>query len=393
VVDAPANDEQIRPDVARTERITATDHAGRPERVTRSDKKWPFLAIGLGLLALSGCGFVPVVLLLGKPGTSFPGAQRAGKPHTINRPNGSRLYVEVFGREQGPTIVLTHGWSLDRTAWHYAERELAAQFRVVVWDLPGLGQSMGPRDGNYDLEKMADDLALVVQEFGRGPVVLVGHSIGGMIIQILCRLYPQQLGTRIAGIVLLQTTYKNPLNTALGASFWKAIEKPILVPLNHLTVWFAPLAWLSNWQSFLNGSLHVATRIASFSGRQTWGQLNHGAFLAAKAWPAVVARGNLAMTHFDEEEALRDIEIPVLVVRGQHDRMTKPSASERIEQLLPHAVPFTVKAGHLGLWEAHAEVASVITEFARQFVVREGNAASRWTTSSNNLPRKNSLSR
>jgi pimeloyl-ACP methyl ester carboxylesterase len=213
----------------------------------------------------------------------------------------------------------------------------------------------------------AGSLAVVVQEAGRGPIILGGHSIGGMIIQTFGRLHAKQLGPRVSGIVLLQTTYTNPLSTALGAPFWKAIEKPVLAPINQLTIWLAPLAWLSNWQSFLNGSLHLMTRVASFSGKQTWGQLNYGAFLAAQAWPGVVARGNLAMTHFDEQATLPQIDVPVVVIAGHHDRMTKPSASGRIEQLVKHSLPFTVDAGHLGLWETHGDVTEVLREFAARF--------------------------
>jgi pimeloyl-ACP methyl ester carboxylesterase len=233
----------------------------------------------------------------------------------------------------------------------------------VVWDLAGHGKSHGPRNGDYRLEKMADDLGAVLEATTKGPVILVGHSIGGMITQTYCRLYPRQLEKRIAGIVLLHTTYTNPLRTAFLAPLWTAIEKPVLVPLNYLTIALAPLAWLSNWQSYLNGSLHIATRIASFAGSQTWRQLDYGAWLAAKAWPGVMGRANLAMLKFDEELHLRDIEVPTLVIGGTYDRMTKCSASEHMERLLPHAVLATIPAGHLGFWERHSEVADLLTQF------------------------------
>jgi pimeloyl-ACP methyl ester carboxylesterase len=281
--------------------------------------------------------------------------------------------VEAYGSSNLPTVICVHGWSLDRTAWYYVVRVLGSRCRVVVWDLPGLGESRGPKNGDYSLEKMAGDLAAVLEKCD-GSVVLVGHSIGGMIIQTFCRLYPRELGSKVAGIVLEQTTYTNPLNTALGSSFWKAIEAPILVPLNKLTIWLAPLAWLSNWQSYFNGSLHIMTRIASLSGRQTWGQLNHGALLQARAWPAVVSRGNLAMTQFDEQQTLPQINIPVLVVAGENDRMTLPVASERIERLLSHAVPASLKAGHLGLFEQAETLADFIAEFAQRCVPQDGQA-------------------
>ena len=323
----------------------------------------PYVVAGLVLLGLSLGGGWPLILLTGRPRLTEDSPREADRVKEVKRPDGSRLHVECYGVNEGPTLVFTHGWSLDRTAWNYARDALTGKYRVVVWDLPGLGRSHGPANGDYRLEKMAADLEAVVQIAGKGPIILVGHSIGGMIIQTYCRLYPKQLGRRVGAIVFVTTTYTNPLRTALGAAVWRAIERPVLVPLNHLTVWLAPLAWLSNWQSYMNGSLHLVTRIASFAGQQTWRQVHYGAWLAAKAWPAVVARGNLAMLSFDEQKQLPQIEIPVLVIAGSHDRMTKPEASDRIEELVPHAQQIRIDAGHLGLWEHQRELVKMIEEF------------------------------
>jgi pimeloyl-ACP methyl ester carboxylesterase len=327
---------------------------------------WPYLAIGIGCLALSFGGMFPVTLFLGKPGRWKARRTPSGREIRIDRPDGSRLHVEILGKEDGPTLLFTHGWSLESSVWNELVDNLGRRYRIIVWDLAGLGRSKGPTNGDFSLEKMAGDLAAVAENSGKGALILVGHSIGGMIAQTFCRLHAKQLGTVVAGIVLLHTTYTNPLRTALGRTFWKAIEQPILVPLNYVTIWLAPLAWLSNVQSYLSGSLHILTRIASFSGRQTWGQLDHGAWLAAKAWPATIARGNLAMLEFDEQNKLPFVDIPVLIIAANHDRMTCPDASERLAELLPHSMEAAVDGGHLGFWEQPEKVCELIAEFAER---------------------------
>ena len=327
---------------------------------------WPFLATGLGLLALSLGGSLPVVLLISRPGGVGSAPKTTRKATFLERPDGSRLHVQEFGVSEAPTLLLTHGWSLESGVWNEVATRLHDRCRIIVWDLPGLGQSQAPRNGDYRLEKMADDLAAVVDFAGKGPLVLVGHSIGGMIVQTFCRRHSERLGSDVSGIVLLHTTYTNPLHTALGSSLWRALQEPILRPLNHLTIWLAPLAWLSNWQSYLNGNLHLMTRFSSFTGQQTWGQLNYAAWLAAKAWPAVIARGNLAMVEFDEQETLPAIDIPALVIAGRHDRMTKPEASERLAELLGNSVESAVESGHLGFFERPAEIAELLAEFAER---------------------------
>jgi pimeloyl-ACP methyl ester carboxylesterase len=338
----------------------------RQERDQRLHRARIFLTSGIVLLAFSGFGFLPVGLLLGKPGGG-PRSERGGEATVIERPDGARLHMEAYGPRGGLTLVFTHGWSLDSTAWYYVREALSKRFRVITWDLRGLGKSRGPADDNYEIERMADDLGAVLQNAGQGPFILVGHSIGGMITQTFCRLMPGQLGSRVVGIALVHTTFTDPVKTAIAAKLLRAIETPILVPLNYLTIVLAPLVWLSNWQSYLNGTMQAITRFSSFSGRQTWGQVNYGALLAAKAWPAVVARGNLAMTRFEEEAALRDIDIPALVIAGQYDRMTRPGAGHRIAEELPREALFTIRSGHLGIWEQHQEVAALITEFAERF--------------------------
>ena len=359
------------------ERHTVPDAAREDDaRMVVNDVKvrhnWPFLAAGIGMLAISFGGFMPVSFLLGKSGDSTPRVIDPGQVIKVDRPDGSQLHVEVFGANEKPTIVFTHGWSLNSSCWGYQQRALAKRFRIVLWDLPGLGQSKGPPSGDYSIDKMARDLEAVVQVAGKGPIILVGHSIGGMITQTLCRLLPEMLGPRVAGVVLLHTTYTNPLRTAFLAPLWTALEKPLLVPLNYLMMWLAPLAWLQNLQSYLNGSLHIATRISSFAGEQTRQQVEYGARLFIKAWPGVVARGNLEMLRFDELGTLPDVDIPVLVIGSKYDRLTKCEASEEMENKLAQGVLATVPAGHLGLWEQHTEVNQLLIEFVERLTDHKG---------------------
>jgi len=362
VVDRESNRLTSADEPPPADRLEVEPNRAEADRDTQGG--WPYLTAGLVLLGFSFGGFLPVLPFLGKPKLSEPNSERTGRVQKLDRPDGSRLHVEVYGPENGQTIVLTHGWSLDSTAWYYLKKQFGDRYRLVVWDLPGLGQSKGPENNDYRIEKMADDLdAVVAAVAGGGKVILVGHSIGGMITQTFCRLYPAHLRARVQGIVLLHTTYTNPLRTAWLAPVWTALEKPVIIPLNHLLIWLAPLAWLSNWQSYLNGSLHISTRFTSFAGDQTWGQVDYAAKLAVKAWPAVLARGNLAMLGFDEQATLPNVDVPILIVGGDHDRMTVRQASDRLDQLAQLSAETTIPAGHLGFWEKNEQFAEILAEF------------------------------
>lgn len=280
--------------------------------------------------------------------------------HFVRGPH-VKIQAYVYPNDQGPVYLLTHGWSLNHTIWNDILPSLLSRGEVITWDLRGLGRSDRPSDNDYSLEAMANDLAAVLQLAANRPVVLVGHSIGGMIAQTFCRLHSDQLGSRVTGLVLVDTSYTNPVRTAWGASLWQALQKPVLEPLLHLTIWLSPLVWLSNLSSYWNGSTHWTTRFTSFAGKQTWRQLDKACRLSAWASPAVMARGMFGMLHFDEQATHPAITIPVTVVSAMNDILTLPEANQHIVTSVPlgQFVPLD-PGGHMSLLENAQPVAAAI---------------------------------
>jgi len=152
------------------------------------------------------------------------------------------------------------------TEWNYLKKELAGDFQLIVWDLPGLGRSTRPTNRDYSMENLSRDLEAVLGLTSDRPAILLGHSIGGMITLTFCRLFPEALRARVRAIALVQTTYTNPVRTTKMASLFTALERPVIVPLLHLTIGLSPLVWLSNWMSYLNGSAFLSTKSSGFAG-------------------------------------------------------------------------------------------------------------------------------
>jgi pimeloyl-ACP methyl ester carboxylesterase len=327
------------------------------------------LMLGIAMLLYSVLGRY-LVLLMRRPAADDPRSKRAGEELRIKGPDGSELQVEIYGMEQRPTLLMTHGWDLDATAWYYQKKNLSKRFRLVLWDLPGLGKSSQPADGHYSLERLAQALRVVLARTGGGrPVVLVGHSIGGMTLLTFCRLFPELLGREVAGIVFVNTTYTQPLNTVTAGRLLRAIQKPILEPLLHLTIWLYPLVWLMNWQSYLSGSSHRAISSAFFSGHESWRQLDFAAYFAAKMSPAVLAKGILAMLRWDETATLPHINLPTLIITSDADRVTLPEASRAMAASIPGAQLVQVSpAGHLGFLEQSKCYDAAIADFAARCV-------------------------
>lgn len=338
-----------------------------------SNEETAFLAIAVGLilLALFGGAIIRGILRLTRSGeASFEkdDPEVSAEPvaeQRIRRPDGSELHVEFYGPEEGIPIVLTHGWGLHGAEWNYFKRELADRFRLIVWDLPGLGESTRPTTRDYSLENLAKNLEAVLALAGGKPAILLGHSIGGMIMLTFCRLFPKALGSRVLGLVLTHTTPTNPVRTTSGAAFYTAIETPVLKPLMYLTIALSPLVWLMNWLSYRNGTAHLSTQSSSFCGTETWSQIEFATHFQPQASPAVLARGMLGMMRYDATATLADITVPTLVVAGDKDSTTIPKASEQIRAGIPHARLITLSpAKHLGLIEHHEEYAAAVREFA-----------------------------
>ena len=318
---------------------------------------------GLGLLAWSFGGGRLVVLALIRGGHAPMTARTAS--HEVVAPDGSKLHVETSGLASGPTIVLTHGWGLNSTAWGDAKQKLGARFRIVAWDLPGLGRSGQPADGAYSLDRFAQALGAVVESAGDGPVLLVGHSIGGMTTQTFWRSASEKARARVAGIVLVDTTHEDPSKTMLLSGLWQVLKAPLIKPLMHMTVLLSPLAWASSWQGYLGGSSQLVMRLTGFGRYATRGQVDLTARLAAKGSPAVQAKGNLAMLNWRVTETLPSIPVPTLVLTGARDIVTLPAASRTIAAAVPDARLVEIEGcGHMGFMEAHDSYNAEIEAFA-----------------------------
>jgi len=318
---------------------------------------------GLGLFAWSFLGSRIVPLLIAKRDTRRTMAQRAGG-QIIASPTGSSLYVETHGPTGAPIIIFTHGWAMDSTFWHYAKQDLGDRFRLLLWDLPGLGRSKAPDQEAITLSAFATDLAHLVNFAGR-PAVLVGHSIGGMTIQTLLRDFPQ-LQARLAGVVLLNTTYTNPLKTMVFSSVFEALRRPVLEPMMKLAMALQPLFWAVKWQSYLSGSSHMANRLG-FGKFATRSQLEHTSLLSTRNPPGVLARGNLAMMHWDATDVLTRLRIPALVIGGDLDIITKLEASRELAAESDLATLQAVAGvNHMGPMERADVYNTAIAEFALQ---------------------------
>jgi len=280
--------------------------------------------------------------------------------------SGANLQVVRYGADgAGPVLLFTHGWGADRRDWLYAIQSLQPGRSIVTWDLPGLGESSPPANGDYTMPTLARDLDSVVASLGDRPVILVGHSIGGMLNLEYARQFPQKLGGAVRGFVQANTTYTNPVMTKQNAERSARLQEPVFEPLLDLVTWTSPVARALGWFAYQSGLAHLQLASQSFAGAESWEQLDTMARYAYRSSPAVVARGVRAMLDWDATEVLPKIGVPTLIISGDEDVTTLPSASDRMARDIRSAARVSIPdAAHLGPVEQHRAYADAIEGFA-----------------------------
>jgi pimeloyl-ACP methyl ester carboxylesterase len=125
--------------------------------------------------------------------------------------DGLHLDVTTYGPEDAPlTVFLAHCWTLNQHDWHYQVRDLQREFghgiRIITWDHRGHGDSDPVLRAQATIENLALDWSDLIDRLApTGPLVLAGHSIGGMTLMQLAATRPE-LFDRVVGTAFVSTS-------------------------------------------------------------------------------------------------------------------------------------------------------------------------------------------
>ena len=140
----------------------------------------------------------------------------------VTTPDGVPLVAREVGPASAPlTVVFAHGFCLRMGSFHFQRARLTEQWgdqvRMVFYDQRGHGQSGDAPPETYTVEQLGQDLESVLAVMApRGPVVLVGHSMGGMTVLSHARQFPQRYPTRIVGAALISSAAEGVSRSPLG---------------------------------------------------------------------------------------------------------------------------------------------------------------------------------
>jgi pimeloyl-ACP methyl ester carboxylesterase len=309
------------------------------------------------------------------------GLLSADAEHTVTTERGVDLHVEVVephGRDRSKpelTVVFVHGFCLDMGTWHFQRRGLMGlhdpRIRMVLYDQPGHGRSGTAPTDEYDLDQLGDDLATVLDAVvPDGPIVLVGHSMGGMTIMSLAERQPKRFTDRVVGVALMSTSAGRLDDVGLGlpGPLGKA-RKPLMPVLVTGLKWRPEL--VEHGRRAGSDLTYLLTRRYGFGTEHPSPSLvSYVERMNAATSMRVIAGYLTTLSQHDRYAALEVFDgIETLIVYGEEDMLTPPDHSLEMAAALPGAELLPVPdAGHVANME-HAELVNEhLTEFLRRAV-------------------------
>jgi pimeloyl-ACP methyl ester carboxylesterase len=291
-----------------------------------------------------------------------PYGKLRGRPETVLDSTGGQLHVEVHEcvrpNPENITIVFTHGYALNQDCWHYQRRDLQALGRLVLWDQRSHGRSHRSLAQTNTIEQLGRDLASVIEAVApHGPLVLVGHSMGGMTIMQLAITRPELFAARVAGLALLSTSPGGLRDVPLGLPAFAAKPLHRVLPVTAAVLMRnADLVELG--RSRVNDlSLHF-TRLYSFGSAAPPAMADFTHRMLGQTPIGVVAEFLPTLQKHDRHAALRTMAgVPSLVMVGQQDRMTPASHSLDMARRMPRSVlEILPDSGHMMIMEHYEQV-------------------------------------
>jgi 3-oxoadipate enol-lactonase len=227
--------------------------------------------------------------------------------------------------------------------WDGLAAALAPRHAVLRYDHRGHGGSAVPA-GPYTMDELVDDAARLIREWGRGPVVWIGLSMGGMVGQGLAIRHP----ALVKGLVLANTTAQYP---ETAKRLWQqriaAVEAGGMQAVADTVV-----------ERYLHAAYRAAHPNVAHALRE---QLLHTS-------PAGYAASCQAVADVNWLDRLPEIRVPTLVIAGARDEGATPAMAQAIAERIPDAeLSVLAEASHLSVVETPSRVFDAVQRFLLRF--------------------------
>ena len=269
------------------------------------------------------------------------------RPQPLSLP----LHWEVHG-EDGPPILLLHGFGTNGYTWARWVTELAKAHRVFVVEMKGFGASPKPRDGQYRPQDQALLLHHLILQNDLRDLVLVGHSLGGSILLLTALSLFEKDPSRLRKMVLIGA----PVAPQPVSPFIRLAGRP---RVGRILLRLIPSRFLIRtalkWAYFDKSLVSEAAVEAYAEPLRT---------RAGRYALALSARQVVPEDFKDVPSRLRKLTTPTLLLWGEEDPIVPLSVGRRAERMLPDAVLEVLpKCGHMPQEERPSESLDLVLKF------------------------------
>jgi len=345
------------------------------ERVERS--KVGLLSLGVGLAAAgvgAALGVAAERAAVGRPllppfSPPAGDGEDYGDLHTpgsvVLADDSTRLHVEVEESDGGSaaaadgeqvTVVLSHGYALTMDSWHFQRKALRGDYRLVLWDQRGHGRSAAGPAGSATIDQLGSDLSEVIDAVAaEGPLILIGHSMGGMAVLSLAQRRPELFRDRVIGVALVSTSAGGLHDVDLGLARIGRMVQRLAPPAVRVLTRTPRL--VEHGRRIGSDLEMVLVRRYSYASPVSNALVRFTAEMIASTRLGVISDFLPAFAAHDKREALAVLDgVETLVIVGDGDLLTPADHSEDMVARLPGAEYVVVReGGHLLMLE-HPEV-------------------------------------
>jgi len=242
----------------------------------------------------------------------------------IKTSNGLTCYYEQQGT--GEPLILIGGLSADHTVWSFVVPVLSKYFRVLTFDNRGVGQTEAP-PGPYTISMMARDVAGLMECLSIEKATMVGHSMGGLILQQFCLDYPE----KVTRAVLAASTKEIPVPSMIHID---SVIKLMEANVDPSAILWTTFPWLFG-EEFLRDGQRIASRMEAL--------MTNPYPQSLEAFKAQVE----ACRQANQISFLHRIKTETLVVAGEEDLITPLRCSEELHRGITHSKMAVLKCGHM----------------------------------------------
>jgi pimeloyl-ACP methyl ester carboxylesterase len=263
----------------------------------------------------------------------------------VDAGDGALLHTTVQGSDAAPvTLVLAHGWTLAQAAWDDVAAELApeiaaGELRLVRYDQRGHGRSTWGRTEPVSIDLLGEDLLQVIERCApTGPVVLGGHSMGGMAIMCLAANHAGVIGSRVQGVALVDTSAGDLRRTPRTRA--QRLQQRLEPGLMAFALARARLVErLRRLSPPSSGSHRKIVRGLLYGADATEAMVRRGAEIMHASSVRAFVTFYPALGEHEKRDGLAALtRVPVEVLVGEEDKLTPVRHSRQLAEVLPDAV-------------------------------------------------------